>query len=285
MTDFNFSIRNFLPNEDSFQNLKNSIVSNVHNIAEPYVPLLKETQYSKNGTLTPKEFIEAGDLLCMKCPSWSWACSGEKKTFLPENKQYLITKNVPKNVYKNLKLDNKTEIDFTDVNSFVDSLFEEDYNKFTNVDKIDEFDDFLEEFVDDSINSDYLDNGNGNNSNNSNNNNVLRTRTYDMHITYDRYYRGPKLWISGRNENGRLLTFEELMSDINKDYANKTATLETHPHLNIPYFTVHNCRHADILKKFSDGSRPDMSLFLFLKFMSSMMPDINYDFTTSLELK
>lgn len=29
---------------------------------------------------------------------------------------------------------------------------------------------------------------------------VLRTRTYDLHITYDKYYQTPRLWVIGYNE-------------------------------------------------------------------------------------
>ncbi|GLT84342.1 hypothetical protein SLE2022_025780 [Rubroshorea leprosula] len=43
------------------------------------------------------EFILAGDNLVSKCPTWSWE-SGEpskRKSYLPPEKQYLITRNVP----------------------------------------------------------------------------------------------------------------------------------------------------------------------------------------------
>lgn len=29
---------------------------------------------------------------------------------------------------------------------------------------------------------------------------VVRTRTYDLHITYDKYYQTPRLWVVGYNE-------------------------------------------------------------------------------------
>ena len=47
--------------------------------------------------LTPKEFEIAGDALVEACPTWSWE-SGDKElnnTYLPAEKQFLITKNVP----------------------------------------------------------------------------------------------------------------------------------------------------------------------------------------------
>lgn len=69
--------------------------------------------------------------------------------------------------------------------------------------------------------------------------------------------------------------------------ANKTATIESHPHLgNIQCASIHPCRHAPIMKKFidkltEDGSeaRVDQALFVFLKFMQGLLPTIDYDFT------
>lgn len=29
---------------------------------------------------------------------------------------------------------------------------------------------------------------------------ILKTRTYDLHITYDKYYQTPRLWIFGYDE-------------------------------------------------------------------------------------
>jgi len=30
---------------------------------------------------------------------------------------------------------------------------------------------------------------------------ILSTRTYDLNITYDKYYQTPRLWLTGYNEN------------------------------------------------------------------------------------
>lgn len=37
---------------------------------------------------------------------------------------------------------------------------------------------------------------------------ILQTRTYDMYITYDKYYQTPRLWLFGYNEVGMsVITF------------------------------------------------------------------------------
>lgn len=59
--------------------------------------ILQESKFKETGVVTPNEFVIAGDHLVHTCPTWEWACGDECKTksYLPKNKQYLITKNVP----------------------------------------------------------------------------------------------------------------------------------------------------------------------------------------------
>lgn len=46
------------------------------------------------GRLTPAQFVEAGDNLTAKCPTWEWMSSDADhcKEYLPPNKQYLVCK-------------------------------------------------------------------------------------------------------------------------------------------------------------------------------------------------
>ena len=47
--------------------------------------------------LTPDEFVIAGDNLVARCPTWSWSGgdSSKRVAYLPADKQFLITRNVP----------------------------------------------------------------------------------------------------------------------------------------------------------------------------------------------
>ncbi|EGC34048.1 hypothetical protein DICPUDRAFT_48588 [Dictyostelium purpureum] len=116
--------------------------------------------------------------------------------------------------------------------------------------------------------------------------NILRTRTYDISITYDKYYQTPRVWLFGYDENRKPLKPEEIFEDISEDHAHKTVTIDSHPHLGISFAYIHPCRHASVMKKLIDkqsenGKEPrvDQYLFLFLKFISVVIPTIEYDFT------
>lgn len=85
---------------DFLQVLKGTALS----VAERFTPILKESKFKKTGVLTPDEFVIAGDHLVHQCSTWSWSSSdnsSQQKSYLPPDKQYLVTKSVP--CYKRCK--------------------------------------------------------------------------------------------------------------------------------------------------------------------------------------
>ena len=100
------------------------------------------------------------------------------------------------------------------------------------------------------------------------------------------------MWFIGYSADGKLLTQTEMFEDIMADYANKTVTFEDHPKLNQKQLSIHPCNHAKVMKTIIDtimenGGEPkvEQCLFVFLKFISSVVPTIHYDFTVDLELE
>jgi ubiquitin-like-conjugating enzyme ATG3 len=82
-----------------------------------------------------------------------------------------------------------------------------------------------------------------------------------------------------------------IFEDISQEHAEKTVTIEPHPHLNLSLASIHPCRHANVMKKIMDHLdvhgkqlRVDQYLILFLKFISSVLPTIEYDYTISMDL-
>jgi ubiquitin-like-conjugating enzyme ATG3 len=144
-----------------------------------------------------------------------------------------------------------------------------------------------------------------NNADSSSSSAIVKTRTYDLSITYDKYYQVPRVWMVGRDEDDQPLTSKQMMEDVISDYANKTVTMEIHPHVSssCPHASIHPCQHAKVMKaivrnlvKGSNntnneeqqgldgddkpaGPAVETYIFIFLKFVSSMIPTINYDFT------
>jgi ubiquitin-like-conjugating enzyme ATG3 len=131
---------------------------------------------------------------------------------------------------------------------------------------------------------------------------ILKTRTYDISITYDKYYQTPRVWLFGYDESENPLESKKILEDIWVDYSKKTVTIENHPHLNLSHASIHPCKHADVMvsllkliflkKKMidrlqSEGQyvRVDLYLFIFLKFISSVIPTIDYDFTVQFNVE
>jgi len=121
---------------------------------------------------------------------------------------------------------------------------------------------------------------------------IKKVRKYDLSITYDFYTQTPRLWLTGFSETGSPLSQNEIFEDIAADYAKKTVTMENHPHAGIKQASIHPCNHAKVMKTIIDtiiqnGGKPEVnqSIFVFLKFISSVVPTIQYDFTVDLELE
>jgi len=122
--------------------------------------------------------------------------------------------------------------------------------------------------------------------------NLVKTRTYDLHITYDKYYQTPRLWLAGYNENSQPLSDKQMYEDMSQDHVNKTVTHELHPHLPPPVMcSVHPCRHAEVMKKImevvEEGGREmkiENYLLVFLKFVQAVIPTVEYDYTRNIKL-
>jgi ubiquitin-like-conjugating enzyme ATG3 len=120
---------------------------------------------------------------------------------------------------------------------------------------------------------------------------VVHTRTYDLHIVYNKYYQTPHLFLIGYNENRKLLSVEEMFEDVSQDNAKKTVTMEQHPHLGTSFVAIHPCKHSELMKKFiqiAEEGGNELSvhsyLIIFLKFVQSVIPTINYDYSQNITI-
>jgi len=123
---------------------------------------------------------------------------------------------------------------------------------------------------------------------------VLKTRTYDLYITYDHFYRTPRVWLSGYDEQMKPLQPAQVFEDISADHAHKTVTFDEFPHLaGVQMAYIHPCKHASVMKKIiarqmenargAADIQVEQYLILFIKFISAVIPTIEYDFTMEIE--
>ena len=297
-------------------NIGHKIFKGYQDIVSYISPTLKQSKFYTDGILTPEEFILAGDYLVLKCPTWKWCSAKENMVnkYLPKDKQYLLTRVRSKlrasdYLKKNNTKEKLIEGDWVDadlefkpktenkkaVALDLDDLEEKDKNKVevaANLDDQDE--DFVIEGEEEKpepkketkkdndfeiVDEDDL-------KDKKEDAGVVKTREYEVTITYDLYFFVPRMWLMGYNEKGIPLTDEEMKEDVMPEYRNKTCTIETQPCTGLRNISVHPCRHSLLLQKMikdfqNSGKKLEIekSILLFLKFLQSVVPTVQYDLT------
>ena len=228
--------------------------------------------------------------------------------YLPKDKQYLITCNCPcgvraSDIEASAQATTYTAVDIEGDEGWVcgdegggDAVVEEvpdiDKNDNNNEDDGNDDDDDDDDIpdMDSYSNEDNIDEAAVKATTNVDN--LVSTRSYDISITYDNYYATPKMWLYGYSETGVPLTPQQIFADISEDHARKTVTMDHHPHMNDKTFAfIHPCKHSSVIKSFIDrmrenGNTPrvDQYLFIFLKFMSAVIPSVEYDLSPEMTI-
>ena len=282
-------------------NLGHKIFKGYQDIVSYISPTLKQSKFYTEGKLTPEEFVLAGDFLVLKCPTWKW-CSAKDNLYnsaLPKDKQYLLTTVKSNSRASDYIKDNGTievqiEDDWVEENLNInnENKKEEEPEKIMDLDL--EIDDNIneqpkkEEEKKEEIKKDIDDFVIIDNDKDDENSKV---RTYDVSVTYDFYYCVPRMWLVGYDFKGRPLTDNEMKEDVMPEYRNKTVTIEPQTCTGINNISVHPCRHSLLLlkmiKDFQETGRKMevyMTILLFLKFLQSVVPTVQYDFTMDIQL-
>lgn len=314
--------------------LRHAVHSAYVKVAEAALPPLSQSKFEEKRVLTPQEFVASGDYLVHACPTWSWegGDAAKARSYLPADKQYLVTRNVPclSRAADLQQYDPQSEFAMGgdddgwtathrdpqgDAGAAAAGLGEEEVPTLEEEEEggqqaaaaaVAEDDDDIPDIDDLDLEDDEAavssrpaaapaaaapasssrtaaaENGGGVGSA------IKRTRTYDLYITYDQYYQVPRFWLVGYDEARQPLRSEQILDDVSEDHAKKTVTLDPHPHLSVSAASIHPCRHAEVMKKLVDNLleagkefRADQYLVLFLKFIASVVPTIQYDYTMS----
>ena len=280
-------------------NIGHKLFKGYQDVVSYISPTLKQSKFYTEGILTPEEFILSGDYLVEKCPTWKW-CSAKENLYnsaLPKDKQYLVTTvksdsragDFLKNneitevqleddwVEENVKISNKEEQPKKEIN-LNDNLNLDNPENFKAQKKIEKKENEVKEIDDFEI----IDNDTDENT---------KMRTYDVSVTYDFYYCVPRMWLVGYDYKGRPLTANEMKEDVMPEYRNKTVTIEPQTCTGIKNISVHPCRHSQLIKKMindfqSSGRKMEihMTILLFLKFLQSVVPTVQYDFTMDIRI-
>jgi ubiquitin-like-conjugating enzyme ATG3 len=60
------------------------------------------------------------------------------------------------------------------------------------------------------------------------------------------------MWLYGWDENRCPLTSTQIFQDISQEHAQKTCTIEQHPHESMTCASIHPCKHANVMKRLLD---------------------------------
>ncbi|KAJ9058834.1 E2-like enzyme [Entomophthora muscae] len=275
----------------------NSVHNMFHGLREYLNPLLKDSKFYETGYLTPEEFVAAGDFLVFKCPTWAWEAGEESKRrdYLPKDKQFLITRNVPclrragslANVEEGFEAGGDLGEEDGWVAAFQSAGGEKELNRIIldieddedgvgeaanqikglhleNADQKEDRDEHLSDLEDipDIEEEEEEDPAavqvvpkEQPSTEHASSANLLKTRTYDLSITYDKYYQTPRIWLYGYDENRIPLQPKAVFEDISQEHANKTVTIDPHPHLPVALASIHPCKHAAVMKKMIEISQ------------------------------
>ena len=223
-------------------------------------PPPEKDMFQESGELSPDEFRRAGEHRIKLCAGWQWKPSENNEfssKYLPEGQQYLLLEKVlcRKRLNQNLKEEPKK------MEEKVLAEGEDEIIVLEGPEKEEEEEDNIENY-----------------------------RFYKMYIIYDEYYHTPRMFFSATKENGSPVTNDDIRMDIQREYLDKTLTMEYFPFLpEVMMPTVHPCRHAAVLKTMSDSMaeaghniESHFALLIFLKFISSVIPYVEFDTTGDL---
>lgn len=281
------------PPQVSQQSIKTKFYENYKKLLVSVGGPQTRSTFQNEGKLTPAEFLEAGESLRQKAPMWEWrAGPAIYVPLLPEKQKYLIMKGV---LCETRPGDERTS-----------AAEELDENGFLLPPKIQPAASAAPEPVlsntddDDGIVLGGDEDPDKVPAAATSAAAPSQVRTYDVSLVYDEFYASPRVYLSGSSATLLPLTKDQMLEDVFAQNREKTVTVDPHPVTRQPCLSVHPCRHAETMKRtldrldarFVDEQEADgvpasarvpfvfpshLALFVFLRFIQSVVPTIQYD--------
>ena len=102
----------------------------------------------------------------------------------------------------------------------------------------------------------------------------------------------PRAFLFGYDSSGSPLSHQQMYGDVLSEYQRTTCTIEAHPHLSTMMLSIHPCKHSHAMLRLIEAQKAagrtpavDSYLLLFLKFIQSVVPLIEYDYTGSVSCR
>ena len=264
--------------------IKNTLQKKLYNgykaAAEKIIPDLKESKFIETGMLTKEEFKRSGDILISNDSAWCWnkpgVCLEKKHVYCNVIKLEIDDSGNSEDSDMNMyKLTDQTEKNANVNANIITNASDTIIHNETDEDCLDGFAENMDVYEDPiGVSAEAVKEG----------------HYYDISITYDNYYRTPRIWFNGLNEYGEPLDDKSIYADFMVEYIKVSLTLEVHPVLNMNCISVHPCKHAfamqkmfafEMEKKDIDNIKVEDYLVHFLKFASCVIPQLEFDKSTT----
>ena len=264
-------------------------------VREANTPISTASTLSETGMLTPEEWVAAGNGLVSRNPLFQWkaAATSMSVAHLPPDKQYLVATKLPSYTRVADLQEVEQQVHHVSLLSGLEGddgyclplsghKCKEDGNKEEEEDIVmvygeDESDSKIGEKAAVTVTM----RGQGHHDGTAG-----HERFYTLCITYDKFYRTPRVFFYGHDRNGSSLSDEEIAADVYYEYR-RVVSMEPMPHSGSQMMRIHPCQHAkamhNVIKTLVE-SDPDYEpkvehyLLVFLKIISCVIPTIEYDY-------
>lgn len=113
---------------------------------------------------------------------------------------------------------------------------------------------------------------------------------YEYHVIYSTSYGVPVLYFTASRQDGKLVSLEEVWKNVPEVYHERLEferwtflTQQEHPHLGVPFYQLHPCHTADMMKKIAgvtEDQEENVSANYLVTWLSTVGPVVGLKIPT-----